>query len=491
VPLVLEIEHLLGVAFAAQGPDSAAPDWPPQPDRVYSALVATWAARGQRPEERAALEWLERQPPPAVAASAAQARPAPTTFVPPNDPETKTAGDKTVLPALRRRQPRRFPAALPEDTTVRLVWAEADEAHLSALDALARDVAYVGHSASLTRCRFMAGAVDETRLRPARRRVYAGRLNELEAAFAAGRRPSPGEPVRAAPAPARPAASAFGEDWLVLQLAERAGAPDLRAAPVIAKAIRGCIMSGYGGIGAPIPEAVSGHRADGSPTAGRHLAVAPLAFVGFPHADGALHGFALVPPRGSALLADLDFRRALAAVAPLDDEGLTRTLTVRASERTPALRLVFGAEAETRSLDPRRYMTAARVWATATPVVLDRHLKADSPAERQREAEQLIAQACRNIGLPEPQVLAGSSGPTRPAVRLDKHSAVEGAPSAYPSGRAPRWTGWRVPEALRSRPRVHAVIRFAEPVQGPVILGAGRFVGLGLCLPLDGGEAGP
>jgi CRISPR-associated protein Csb2 len=29
------------------------------------------------------------------------------------------------------------------------------------------------------------------------------------------------------------------------------------------------------------------------------------------------------------------------------------------------------------------------------------------------------------------------------------------------------------------------VIRFPEPVEGPVILGAGRFLGLGLCHPLD------
>ena len=46
MPLILEIEHLLGVAFAAQSAASSAPDWPPQPDRVFSALVATWGARG-------------------------------------------------------------------------------------------------------------------------------------------------------------------------------------------------------------------------------------------------------------------------------------------------------------------------------------------------------------------------------------------------------------------------------------------------------------
>ena len=54
--LVLEIEYLSGISFAAIGPDSEIPDWPPQPDRIFSALVATWAARGQDSEEAAALE---------------------------------------------------------------------------------------------------------------------------------------------------------------------------------------------------------------------------------------------------------------------------------------------------------------------------------------------------------------------------------------------------------------------------------------------------
>ena len=44
---------------------------------------------------------------------------------------------------------------------------------------------------------------------------------------------------------------------------------------------------------------------------------------------------------------------------------------------------------------------------------------------------------------------------------------------------------WRLPPSLASRQLTHAVIRFAEPIDGPVILGAGRFVGLGLCRPLD------
>src|SRR6266852_3582427 len=123
--LVLEIEHLLGVAFAAQSQASSTPDWPPQPDRVFSALVAAWGARGERPEERRALEWLESQTAPEVAASDGFARAAATAFVPPNDPQTGRVGDRSVMPTFRRRQPRRFPAYRPDDPTVRFVWREA------------------------------------------------------------------------------------------------------------------------------------------------------------------------------------------------------------------------------------------------------------------------------------------------------------------------------------------------------------------------------
>ena len=100
---------------AEPGDDS--PDWPPQPDRVFSALVSAWAARGERPEERAALEWLEEQPPPVIHASGHTSRTTPDVFVPPNDPKASKAA-KTyikVMPDRRQRQPRRFPVARPDD----------------------------------------------------------------------------------------------------------------------------------------------------------------------------------------------------------------------------------------------------------------------------------------------------------------------------------------------------------------------------------------
>jgi CRISPR-associated protein Csb2 len=106
-----------------------------------------------------------------------------------------------------------------------------------------------------------------------------------------------------------------------------------------------------------------------------------------------------------------------------------------------------------------------------TPIVLDRFPKSKTPQEREAEIASIISSACLNIGLPEPL-----------RVTLYKHSAVKGAPSAYPSGNAPKWTGWSLPRFLEGRLLTHAAVEFSEAVEGPMLLGAGRFIGLGMCL---------
>jgi CRISPR-associated protein Csb2 len=492
--LVLEVEYLANVAFAAVGPDSDRPDWPPQPDRVFSALVMSWAARGSSEPEAEALRWLESQSTPAILASEATPRTAPVSFVPPNDPSSGRSGNAKVMPALRGRQPRRFPAARPLDPVVRFLWSEAEPDHqtLSALGRLAADTAYVGHSASLARCFFrtevpVAGVPGP---RPARRRIYSGRLAELRRAFDDRRRPSPGEAVRA-PVAARSAlkASVFGTRWMILEDVGDNGSgarmPDIRACAIVAKAIRDALLSGYGKIGMmSIPEIVSGHAANGDPSEVPHLAIVPLSFAGFPHADGSVLGFALVPPREArdegSIFDHPRFLEALRQVAPFEAEDRfgqrRRILTAGGGGqgRGAAFRVLLSPTFERpdrRSLDPEIYLAPARVFATVTPIVLDRHLKAEGEA-RQDEVAAQIAVACRNIGLPEPELVVP-----------DKHSAIEGAVSARPSGSSPKWHRWRLPASLASRTLTHAVVRFAEPVEGPVILGAGRFVGLGLCRP--------
>jgi CRISPR-associated protein Csb2 len=46
-----------------------------------------------------------------------------------------------------------------------------------------------------------------------------------------------------------------------------------------------------------------------------------------------------------------------------------------------------------------------------------------------------------------------------------------------------------VKSPYRSKPFAHLVLTFVRPIRGPLILGAGRFRGLGLCVPLDDGTA--
>ena len=499
--LVLEIEFLTGACRAAQSPASEAPDWPPQPDRVFSALVAAWAGRGEQPTERKALEWLEKVPPPVVHASEYTARLAPACFVPPNDfqspkgaldrqgwyrdflargrrpPEKggkKKAWEQALSthPAYRRRKERRFPVARPHDPSMSLVWLEEPAPGvLEALDRIARDTSYVGHSASLVRCRFLQ--VDSAKPShpgaPARRTVYPGRLAELEAAY----RANPVRPVirpgaSASRAPATSAAEPSAE-WLVLEAME-GQTPDLRASALVCRALRRALMSGYrrADIGDVIPEIVSGHTADRSPTRLPHLAIVPLAFAGYPHADGRVFGFALVPPAGTDLRAVPGFVRAFEEVAPYDPVRERRVLKLEGAPLGKPLHLAPAGATAIRSLSPAPYTESARVWASVTPIVLDRHLKRNGD----REVREIIAGACKNAGLPRPD-------PDR--IQVGKHSAIEGSPPARPPAGAPPWTRWKTPESLATRLLVHAVIDFERDTTGPVLLGAGRFTGLGLC----------
>lgn len=475
--LTLDIEWLMGVCYAARDPSDDTPDWPPQPDRVFSALVASWGARGCNAGERAALAWLEQQAPPLLAAEAGHARTAVVSYVPVNDKHdfAQVGG--------RSRQPRQFPAMRLEDSDrhLRLTWPDAEAGqHLGALRALAGDTSYVGHSSSLVRCRFSTEGAAPADAVAALRAPYQGRLAELEALFE--RHMKGDERARPRPSTRRGAAlekpewvSPFGQDWIVL---EHAGGdrPDLRAAAFVGKAMRDALMSKWEG---PIPEWLSGHAPDGAPSADPHLAVAPLANLGFNYSDGSLMGLALILPRKQeerwrdpspvAWDESRAFNAALARLQRGDGEEAAVELTLGAVGVWKLRRTVGYAQ---HSLRPSRYCREARVWSSATPVALDRHLKADG-ADRLREAEDVIRKSCERLGLPPCEV------------RTHKHVAIQGAPSAWPLGGAPRWQNWARPDSLKARPLVHATLTFADPVRGPILLGAGRFFGLGLFLPWE------
>ncbi len=479
--LAIEIEYLTGVAYAADDRGDG-PDWPPQPDRLFSALVASWAARGKQLEERKALEWLEQQAPPRVVASLAELRREAKVFVPPND---DSSGSPTILPTRRKRQERRFPAAVPHDSVVRFGWnTEPDEPVIRALDALARDTSYLGHSASLVRCHVRM--IDDLgAAHAARRGLYRGRLADLERAFKTGDRPKPGEVViRAEPTAIAATESSFGADWIVFSHAEGTP-PDPVATAIAAKTLIKTVQAGYGE--GRTPAWVSGHAPDGTPLSIPHLAAVPLLDMGWTWSQGRMMGLALVLPRALEAASRRARDPNAARTAPddeaalLEETGLFRALAKQNADNRGGLKLELRmpggalwtvtreAAPSPASLKPWRYLKPSRTWASLTPIALDRYPKAAG------DLENIIAEACIRIGLPRPEkIVAGS------------HSAVTGSVSACRSRRSPAWTGWQLPGALAGRRLTHAVISFAEPVGGPVILGAGRFAGLGLCLRLDG-----
>ena len=116
----------------------------------------------------------------------------------------------------------------------------------------------------------------------------------------------------------------------------------------------------------------------------------------------------------------------------------------------------------------------SETWASVTPVVLDRYPKTDCKKDRvgwREEVSEIISTSCRNIGLPEPL-----------EIDIDKTSWHLGAPRARPAGGGFPLMPHR--PGSPSRYQIHVWLRFERPVIGPVLIGAGRYLGYGLCKPI-------
>ena len=225
-------------------------------------------------------------------------------------------------------------------------------------------------------------------------------------------------------------------------------------------ALRGLLMNGCPK--QPPPEWFSGHRLDGKPTSEPHLALIPLPFVGSEHSDGRIMGLALVLPES---VNRQETQRCLEVLLRDSTTNLPREHRLYDGRR-----FEFTLELESRrrppkSLDWNTWTRPSRIWASVTPVVLNRHF--DGKDKWKRAAES-VKEACLHIGLPRPCEAV-----------LQPVSLIEAAPHAR-----------EYPQLVRKKDggrqsHSHAVLIFQEPVCGPVIVGAGRFRGYGLCCPMD------
>ncbi len=498
-----EVEFLAGVSVAATPYSKEEAEWPPHPDRLFQALVSAWG-RGEPPDdnERKALEWLEALDMNALTISAPKGRPRDvvSVYVPPNDAKTRGTVGSTppkkiseairVVPDFRKnRQPRSFPAVtLPMNNAsmVRYVWHLNDQkeqefiGHRTAIARLAREITYLGHSHSLVRAALITSgdaAIDTSWIETgpvAMRFPYEGRLNELAESYKRSLkenrvvRPNPSLATRTYRLIASSVPSSLFDMENIVVFAHAGGfVPTLAAFPLVAKRLRNALLR-CAPIDTPIPTLLSGHDDNRQPTDTPHAAIVPLADVGWIYSQGRLMGLALVWPRE---ISTVDRLNALKIVASFVKSGKGKVGLLHFG-RDGSWSLALEPEATSASLRLDRYTKPARRWATVLPAALDRHPK-DKVGKKLAD---IITHSCLNIGLRKEEIDGFE-------VEVHKYSPVKGAPSV-------REVLQSLPadSPYRTKPFAHLILNFRDPVRGPLILGAGRFRGLGLCLPLDGDD---
>jgi CRISPR-associated protein Csb2 len=281
----------------------------------------------------------------------------------------------------------------------------------------------------------------------------------------------------------------FDTDLLVLTQVAGPTLP-LVSTLTVTQALRGAVMQ-HSGV-QPVPQWVSGHQPNGerSESQAGHLACVPLPFVGHEHADGHLMGVGLAFPRS----VDRHDRGRVLGPVLLEATGEPRSVELTLG-RLGVWTLHKSDWSERRTgLQPSTWTAhpdGATTWASVTPVVLDKFPKADrvnAQGAWRDEAAGIIAEACNRIGLPEPEWIdidttswhRGSPRAIAKHRRLRAQSTPDQRTDAPLGGGFPCYPakGTRAP-----RVQVHVWLRFAEPVVGPILLGAGRFLGYGLCKP--------
>lgn len=462
--LGISVEFLLGTYRA--DPDGTAAtgalergEWPPAPARLFAAFVAADGTGERcRVTDGSELAWLEALPPPEIHAGG-------EVWHQRLDPRyVARHGGAAARGAHQEYVGRRGVMVRPgvrvtsRDPRVMYVWDVAAPADV--LGALRRRAARIGY----------LGAADS----PARVRVTAdpapsgpaafvpdpdgdlavtvpgvGDLETLDAMFRAWRLhgaavsrqwfPTLGRAVRyrsPATGPAVDAGSVVA--WLRLE-------PPLpgRRIGALTAAFKAAILSRYQRHHGEPPPVLHGHGFDGP---GYDLArFLALPDVGHARARGRIHGLALWLPPGADPDVRIQTRDAALAVRELAGPGIAAAVTVRET---------FGGPWAS---SPGRWRGPSSRWVTAFPAIHERH----GPLTL---AE--VARWCRHAGLPAPVAFRATRGPL-----------VRGAADLAPVevNRPGRGAG---------RPYSHIELLFDRPVTGPVVVGAGRQRGFGLCVPV-------
>ena len=516
----IRAEFLTGRYVAADPYGHDEPEWPPHPGRLFAAMAAAYFEGGKNGGERVALEWLEQCDPPTISYNSAAVFPRETVyhFVPINDKDKYFDPNQVSLGTIdlrggRLRKERSFPTTI-TGSPVTFVWDDLDaSAHTESLRAICSRVHRLGHSSSIVHLTVDEDAqdVDPTLIPNAHggqkiRWITPGTLSKFQDAHdVADVKNKQNQPYFARKArlnaimlppvsysapedsPRRVPSGQFA-DMYIFEVS-KSPHPSLVHARAISRAVKTRMLAS-----AKDREAVSGLDAAGNPTTKPHISVVPLAAVDHRHADGKVRGIAIVMPRS------LDVGSVDTALQALQSDGDNTLADTSGPGNTPAAKLsldVIGhgplelAPHEgdgIKTLSPSTWAGMSRTWSSVTPIVLDRapHARGDA---RDAEVSRIISKSCTLQGLPSPVSIATSNVPYLPGPPLS---------SAFPPYTLPMCSGATGSNGFGKKPaenkgavhvkvHTHAQITFDETVSGPVILGAGRYNGYGLCIPTRGG----
>ena len=488
--LLIEVRFHEGRYHGEDDGFSGAAGWPPSPARLFQALVAA-ASRGARltTEDEQALKWLERLAPPEIVAPAARRGQAITRFVPNNDLDS-VDGDPARVSEIRVGKTWR-PCIFDLDQPVLYAWhCEAGSADAARICTIAARLCQLGRGIDMA---WATGRVlDQAALRavveshPGTRRAPAGTgpiavprpgtLESLVIRYRHNRRR-----LRTVPAIrgksrelfAKPPKASFvhtGYDaparhlHFELRTTEGAFAPAAlaSAAPLIARLRDAAAQR----LQQALPEktALFERLIVGCGAGPRDLRqrtrLIPIPSIGADHTDPSIRRIMVEIPADCPIpVADLKW-----AFAGLQSDDPRTAAAVSYLVSTEDSRMA------------RRFTRTAHVFRSITPVALSRAQRrrmesgddktADERRREERQAAAAVVQAVRHAGV--------RARPTDIRVQREPFQRRGTRADLFAEGsRFSKHTLW------------HVVCRFVHAIEGPLVIGDGRFCALGLMQPVD------
>jgi CRISPR-associated protein Csb2 len=480
-------------------------EWPPAPARVFQALVAGVARGSSLPATATlALEWMESLPPPAIAAPRARRGTQVDIFVPNNDADA-VGGDPARISEIRTKKTVR-PYLLDNTEPLIYAWPLLSEAeHAVTVVEVADQLYQLGRGVDMA---WAVGELIEDEALSARLAEHRGTLH----------RPGGGEGERSLPCPtagslesllrrheatlARLRVEGTGNARQVLfsqppkprfvQVAyESSGARTLyelrdrendtklwpwslsRTVSLIER-LRDSAAARLKDVFPDQAETVEriliGRKVDGSDAGPieQRVRIVPLPSIGHEHVDRAIRRVMIDVPAACPLRAN-DVQWAFTGLEPWDQTtGVLGPFMLTPADEHSML-VHYGSE------------HGARRWRSVTPAALPtqamrRRIEPSRRREEAKGASERAAEEARAVDAVRAALRHAGVHASAVAVRVQREPFEARGTRAEAFGEGTRFAKERL---------WHVELELNEPVIGPLLLGDGRFLGLGLMAPVQ------